>query len=408
MTLRDDIRDYFEREARRMPAPSGLRSQVTSRAITPKAGATETIRWAAVVAAMLAAAIVIGLVATGAFKQSRGIPVGQPIPVTPGAHGFVFDVSFANSSDGWALLGLPGAGSAQYYVEATHDGGATWLTPVAVGHRYNNSAVAGQPRHIHFVDRDDGFIYGGPFAFATHDGGRSWVDAGLPSDVVAITGQEGITWGVTADCASPNCPYSVHVSPDGGKSWLKSAPLPVVPRGAVSFGVTGLLVTDVSSSDIVVTTDGGTTWNKISGPCPAGTAISGAVTADGREIWEVCSPLPPNDSLHQAVPISSVFVSEDAGKSWQRRAGTPAGIGVEIVLSPAAGTALVATDTSLMQISHDAGRTWTQCVTDPAHPQMQSASYSADGSIAVAVDRAYTVWISRDGGNSWVRTVGQP
>lgn len=407
MTLRDDVRDYFEREARRLPAPSGLSDGVTSRAISARAGASPSIRWAAVVAAMLAVAIVIGLVATGAFRQSKGVPVGPPIPVTPGTHGFVFDVSFANSNDGWALLGLPGGGSAQYFVEATHDGGATWLTPIAVGRPYNNSAVGGQPRHIHFVDRDNGFIYGGPFAFATHDGGRSWVDAGLPSDVVAVTGQEGITWGVTANCPVTNCPYSVHVSPDGGKSWLRTAPLPVVPRGASSFGVTGLLVTDVSSSDVVVTTDGGTTWARIAGPCPAGTAINGAGTADGREIWEVCSPLPPQDSLHQPAPLSSVFVSEDSGKTWQHGAGTPAGIGVEIVLSPAAGTALVATDTSQMRISHDAGQTWRECVTDAKH-SMLSAGFSADGAVAFAVDSAYVVWISRDGGNTWNRAPSQP
>lgn len=401
MTLRDEVRDYFEREARRLPAPAGLGSAVTSRAVTSRAAATPAIRWAAIVAAMLATAIVVGLVATGAFRQSREVPVRRPVPVTPGTHGVVFDVSFANSSDGWALLGVPGHPTAQYSVEATHDGGATWLTPVPVGRPYQNGTADSQPRHIHFVDRDDGFVYGGVFTYATHDGGRTWVDAGLQQDVVTVTGQEGIAWGV-AICGT-NCPYAVHVSADGGKSWLKTAPLPVVPRGATPFGVTGLLVTDIASSDIAITTDSGTTWTRITGRCRADTGISGAATSDGFEIWEVCSSSPP------AAPSSQVFVSEDSGKTWQERLGTAAGVGVEIVLSPTQGTALVATDTSAgMAISHDSGQSWSRCVTDAKNAAILSASYAADGSVAVAVDNVYVVWISRDGGNTWNRAASQP
>jgi len=401
MTLRDDIRDYFEREARRLPAPTGLRGAITSRAAAARPGANPAIRWAAVVAAMLAVAIVAGLVATGAFKASRReVPAGPPISVTPGAHGFVFDVSFANASDGWALLGDPADAHAQFYVEATHDGGKTWLRPVAIG---TPGIGAGQPRHIHFVYRDDGFVYGGQFVLATHDGGRMWVGPNLPSDVVAITGQEGVTWSASANCPVPNCPYSVYVSPDGGKSWSRAAPVPVVPRDARSFGIAGLLVMAKGSSDLAITTDDGATWTKIAGPCPAGTGTNEAGTPDGQEIWEVCSSSPPS------APTSQVFVSEDSGKTWQQRAPTFAGFGVDAVLAPTPGTVLVASDTSNgMAISHDGGMSWSRCATDPRNAAIESVSYSADGSVAVAIDNVYVVWISIDGGNTWNKTTSQP
>lgn len=384
MTLRDDVRD---------PA----------------------IRWTVVVAAMLAGAILIGLIATGAFRQSNGAPVAAPIPVTPGTYGSAFDVSFANAADGWALLGEPAPGPAgyyQYYVEATHDGGATWLTPEPLGRPYPIDYVP--PRHIHFVDRVDGFVYGGSRAFATHDGGRTWVDTGLPFEVLSITGERGVTWGVSAagfcgEGTTPaQCHYSAHVSADGGKTWLATAQLPVEPLAATSFGITGLLVQRVLSSDLAITTDSGTSWTVVAGPCPARTIFNGAGTADGREIWEVCSPAPQHGELLQPGTTGSVFISENGGKTWQQRTATPIGYYIEIVLSPAAGTALVVTDDNQPQISHDAGSTWTNWVTDPTHPRMQSASFSADGSFVVAVSSTSIVWISHDGGNTWHRTVGQP
>jgi len=404
MTLRDDVRDYFEHEARRNPAPSGLRADVTSRAVAAPARQAPALRWAAVVAALLAVAIVIGLVATGAFRQSKGlVPVGPPIPVTPGTHGLVLDASFANSSDGWALLAQPSQRSlgGTISVEATHDGGATWLTPVAVGPPIDEASNADSPRHIHFVDRDNGFVWGSGTSYVTHDGGRTWHDAGLPMGLVTITGQEGVAWAVST---------VVQVSPDGGQSWLSTASLPVTPVAASSFGVSGLLLTQRGSSDLALTNDGGSTWLRIGGPCAAGTAINGAATSDGREIWEVCTPLPPSNTVPLSQPlISSVFISEDSGRTWTRSSVDDGGVGTDWLLSPSSGTALLGTDTPTgMTITHDGGLTWQRCTTDPNHGSLRALSYSADGSLVVAVEGVYRVWISRDGGNNWVESPNQP
>ncbi|HEY6875848.1 MAG TPA: hypothetical protein VI384_05765 [Candidatus Dormibacteraeota bacterium] len=404
MTLRDDVREYFDREARRVPPPAGLREDVVARAVGAPGRQAPALRWAAVVAALLAVAIVIGLVASGAFRQSKGlVPVGPPIPVTPGTHGLVLDASFANSSDGWALLAQPSQRSfgGTISVEATHDGGGSWLTPVAVGPAIDEASIADSPRHIHFVDRDNGFIWGSGTSYVTHDAGRTWHNAGLPKGLVTITGQEGVAWAVSA---------IAQVSPDGGQSWLSTASLPITPVGASSFGISGLLLTERGSSDLALTNDGGSTWLRIGGPCPAGTAINGAATSDGREIWEVCTPLPPSDTVPLTQPlVSSVFVSEDSGRTWARSAVDDGGVGTDWLLTATPGTALLGTDTPTgMMISHDGGLTWQRCTTDPSHGSLDGLSYSADGSVVVAVDGIYRVWISRDGGNNWVETPSQP
>lgn len=402
MTLRDDVREYFYRESRRMPPPSGLRNEVVARAVAAHGRQAPALRWAAVVAALLAVAIVAGLVASGAFRQNRGlVPVGPPIPVTPGTHGQVYDVSFANATDGWALLASVTGDQGHISVEATHDGGTTWLTPVPIGPPVNYSTAADSPRHIHFVDRDNGFIWGSGTSYVTHDRGRTWHDAGLPKGLVTITGQEGIAWAVSA---------IVQVSPDGGLSWLSTASLRITPAGASSFGISGLLLMERGSSNLVLTNDGGSTWLGVAGPCPPGTAINGAATPDGLEIWEVCTPLPPSNTVPLTQPlVSSVFVSEDSGRTWARSSVAAGGVGTDWVLSSSAGTALLGTDTPTgMTISHDAGQTWQRCTADPNHGSLGALSYSADGSLVVAVGWAFRVWISRDGGNNWVESRGQP
>jgi hypothetical protein len=86
------------------------------------------------------------------------------------------------------------------------------------------------------------------------------------------------------------------------------------------------------------------------------------------------------------------------------------GVGYEGLLSLSPGSALLATDTTGMVVSHDLGETWRPCVTDgnPHHTAIASLSSAADGSLAVAVDGVYVVWISRDGGNTWNRAASQP
>jgi len=76
MTVRDDIRMHFEREAVRVPVPPGLRATAAAEA-RRRASERPSHQWApALVAAILALAIIAGLVAVHVVRT-------RPVPVTP-------------------------------------------------------------------------------------------------------------------------------------------------------------------------------------------------------------------------------------------------------------------------------------------------------------------------------------
>src|SRR5690348_10546187 len=230
MTLRDDVRDYFEREARRLPAPAGLRLDAAARA-----GATtsppRSIRLAAVLAALLAVAIVAVLLAGNELRRvlNPQVTPGGHIRVTSGQTAQVIDFDLVDRNLGWVLAAVcdhnvaNGLGNCQAWVVATRDGGHTWVDPAKVGTLFSGYDADG-PRHIHFANTSDGFVYGLGVAFVTHDGGRTWTRIpGQTSELIAITGFATV-WAVLEPCATGSqCPFAVRASSDGGRTWAAAA-----------------------------------------------------------------------------------------------------------------------------------------------------------------------------------------
>ncbi len=86
MTVRDDVRKHFEREAMRYPVPLALRA-------TTLAGARSRVierrsrQWiAGAVAALLAVAIIAGLVAVGGYRRAHNVPAVRPSPSASPLH----------------------------------------------------------------------------------------------------------------------------------------------------------------------------------------------------------------------------------------------------------------------------------------------------------------------------------
>jgi len=78
MTVRDDVRNHFEREAVRHPAPRGLRATTISHA-RGRGIEKRNAHWiAGAVAALLAMAIIAGLLALGVMRQTQIIPAHSP------------------------------------------------------------------------------------------------------------------------------------------------------------------------------------------------------------------------------------------------------------------------------------------------------------------------------------------
>jgi hypothetical protein len=91
MTVRDDVRQHFEREAVRHPVPSGLRAtaQVHARGRVIERRSAQWI--AGAVAALLAVAIIASLVAVGGYRRAHNVPAVRPSlsasPLHPTAKG---------------------------------------------------------------------------------------------------------------------------------------------------------------------------------------------------------------------------------------------------------------------------------------------------------------------------------
>ena len=86
MTVREDVRKHFDREAVRHPVPPGLRA-------TTLAGARSRVtdrrspQWiAGAVAALLAVAIIAGLVAVGGYRRAHNVPAVRPSPSASPLH----------------------------------------------------------------------------------------------------------------------------------------------------------------------------------------------------------------------------------------------------------------------------------------------------------------------------------
>jgi photosystem II stability/assembly factor-like uncharacterized protein len=336
-------------------------------------------------------------------------PAATPYATSrPPANIFIWDADLVDALAGWILIApacsLPDATACQYQVARTVDGGMTWSHPVAVGPVY--SATDGDaPRFVRFLNRSDGFVYGHSDAFVTHDGGLHWSGAGLPAgEVVAIAGRGIGAWAVTRDCAKGVvCPYTVRASADGGRTWTAhQLPNDISPLDAIPFGDSGLLAS--TFSDIAVTADGGTTWQRVRSACGVTETFRNFVaTVDGNELWQLC------EGLVAGVPSDhTLYVSENQGASWSlvkpSPARLPANGTLETLISTARGTALITSDSDPIFVTRDLGVTWTQ-VAPPTTVRSEALAFPSvrlDGNgNGWARDFNQIVWTSHDNGMTW-------
>ncbi|HEV2217098.1 MAG TPA: hypothetical protein VGV88_05935 [Candidatus Dormibacteraeota bacterium] len=404
MTLRHDVRDYFEREARRMPAPAGLRPDISTRVSGSVAVRPASLRWAAVMAALLAIAIVAGLMAAGGLRH---LLRSSPVPgLQPGAHGYVLDADLVDSRDGWVLLADCRArilrqadnslvDACRFWVESTHDAGLTWTDPVQVGGWYAQSTIGDTFRHIHFANRTDGFVYGLGFAFVSHDGGRSWSQ--LPwqtHDLLAITGYV-VMWAVFQS--------RVQYSTDYGRTWNMTEAMPAgfAPSASavpVAGGTALLLLSDLQNTMVFVFEDG-TFGQQIHGKCPLDDLATVVATPGPTAIYQYCS----------GARSDTAYVSTDSGTSWIPLSSPVNGTVGPMIVSVRPGFLLLLTSTeaavtSTLYASQDSGRTWHLVQSARGFLDLVF-SETGDGWAYDDYDR---IWATTDGGLSWVMLPSVP
>ncbi|HZQ49735.1 MAG TPA: hypothetical protein VFB69_05460 [Candidatus Dormibacteraeota bacterium] len=410
---RADIRAYFETEAAAHPVPAGLRESLRQPEQALDAAPART-RWPAMVAAFVAVALAAGLVAIGTYERNlnRSAPVvgPKPSPIAtslPGNTNRLVEIDFVDSSTGFALLcAVPGGnGNCQYSTSSTTDAGVHWSKPVKVGPRVTQGDSG---HHIHFANRRDGVMYGNSTAYVTHDGGRTWSALKMKFlEIVSIVGTSPM-WMVMDPCdKGVVCSFQILKSTDGARTWSVASALPswFVPAQVVAFGDGGLVVSTYGTGDMMISRDAAATWSPIAGRCRADTLANRIGTADGAEIWQMCTPMPPDPS-HSTLPWgNAVEYTQDGGANWIGRA-LPAGT-TEIIAAFGSGRVIEATNTAGLLVTQDGGKTWTQVVTNPQFFGVISLSWLPDGE-AWAADVSGAIWATADYGVTWTKLPAQP
>jgi photosystem II stability/assembly factor-like uncharacterized protein len=219
-------------------------------------------------------------------------------------------VQFVSATRGWAA----GAGR----ILATSDGGRTWQR------QYDGPAKLYQ---ADFADASHGWAVGTSALLSTSDGGRTW--AALPEPCGLIQ---------SVHFVSPSRGYAVGGAPavrtDAG------IPVAVGGDGGTSSGTGG--------GQLLATTDGGRTWNAVTGApaqvqsaCFTGSSAGylgtpGRVwrSTDGGARWSVAFTEPPA-AKHQSGSPPDATALECAGSSaaWTLFLGTGAALGHEPYLA---------------------------------------------------------------------------
>ena len=355
------------------------------------------VRWAPIVAVVLGVAVVALLIAYAIRSQQPSeVPTGaRPSPRPAGVlpPGDVLDASLYDAESGWVLLQRCSSATCSYFVTSSQ-ARRPWSAPVQVGPTYP-AGDGDAPRHVHVLTADglNGFVYGHIEAFATHDGGRTWKDAGLgPGEVVAITG-EGTGWALTRPCAKGvSCPFAVSVSRDGGRTWQAALPLPdgFSPEGVAAFEKGGLLISTFGTGDMLLTGDGGQTWQAIRGNCTAGSNSNYVATSDGTDLWQACS-------ADDGSSLAALYSSHDSGVRWSA-ASVPQNTAAPIVLAAGPGrAALITSATTPINLTLDGGRTWSAATTRFGYTDLEmwdSAGWAVNGT---------ELWTTADGGRTWAQ-----
>ena len=113
----------------------------------------------------------------------------------------LFDVQFINEKNGW----ISGGG-----ILHTNNGGESW----------ESQNVSGVWNGIHFIDTNNGWIFGYKGIAHTTDGGGSWTNQGLNDSWIYVCQFIDENNGWVLGYSNPD--YFVSRTKDGGKSWSKT------------------------------------------------------------------------------------------------------------------------------------------------------------------------------------------
>lgn len=310
------------------------------------------LRRAVTLAALPALALALGT--SSAMAQPAG---GAPPP----PKGFEADsASFVSATTGFVLGArhcsqLPCTAR----LVMTTDGGTTWkavpvpavqLVPTFSG--TPSSAVS----TVRFENSRDGWLFG-PGLWATTDAGQHWKQVSLGGPVVAVAASLGRVFAATTTASGGLNNTRLHESAVGSAKWTLVSG--VAPQNAIT--VFGHSVWAGIAPKLWHSTDGGTTWTKLSFSCPSPNVTAHAVAAASPEnIKLACT----DDGFPQpGSSVKQVYTSTNGGSSFRPAGTQPPEPGQlrELAMPPGhPGTIAItaASGASYVYRSASGGKTW--------------------------------------------------
>lgn len=221
-----------------------------------------------------------------------------------------------NADTAWvAMFNTSGGGGK---VLRTNDGGLTWTHQSTA----TFSAPAGFPNVVHFFDANDGICMGDPNGgyfeiYTTTDGGNDWIrvpQANIPANQTAEYGITDVytTYGDSTLYFGTN-QGRIYKSSDRGNNWTVSSTPYTGYLGAIAFrdanfGLACEADNATTSTDLIYTNDGGTTWNLL--PTQAG----------GFTLKQSIRFVPGTDSTFVITSPYTIYgsaFSVDNGNNWK-------------------------------------------------------------------------------------------
>lgn len=290
------------------------------------------------------------------------------------------------------------------------DGGRSWTglpAPRAPLPRWQAGRVSpgSTVRDLRFASIRDGWAFGGAL-YATHDGARTWRPVDVGGSVLDLATDGSTTYAVVATCNAQGftCEHArLRSTPTSADRWRDVAGVAGGNGGQISLSGRGgiLLLTGGSGRNSLFVRTGSGWQPAAPPPCPTSVSAVSASAASAR-LFTFCG-----EGAAGSVYLTT-YVSDLAGKAWQRQPGpalqvpngevSAAGATAEVVLvaagSPDRGGRLAR--------SADGGRSWA----DAAVPQLANGwryvgASSASSLVGLPAQPDGSVWTSDDAGLHW-------